>query len=124
MQQVIEHPLRDMENPLEKWDEDQFIARFRLSKAATQQLLQLLLGDLDFCTQRNHPIPPHIRLLTALRFYATGNMQRTDGDLMDMHQSTSCRIVHCVSRAIAKRRSYFMKFPTDLAEIAEQKLKF
>ena len=67
---------------------------------------------------------PHIRLLVALRFFATGHFQMTDGDLMQLHQATVCRIVHSVSKAIAKRRSHFIQFPSDTTAVMEQKRSF
>uniref|UniRef100_H2Y6X0 DDE Tnp4 domain-containing protein n=1 Tax=Ciona savignyi TaxID=51511 RepID=H2Y6X0_CIOSA len=54
------------------------------------------------------------QLLSTLWFYATGQFQMSDGDLIGLNQSTVSRIVHRISRCIAKSKSNFIKFPTNL----------
>ena len=57
-------------------------------------------------------VPPILQLLTALRFYATGNLQRIDGDLTGIARTTTCKIVHHVRKSISSRRARFVKFST------------
>ena len=45
---------------------------------------------------------------TALRFYATGYFQMSDGDLMEVNQSNVCRIINRISCCIARRKSNFI----------------
>ena len=53
-----------------------------------------------------------LQLFTARRFYATGNYQKTNGDLIGMLQSTVSRIAHRVMKSIAKRKRHFIIFST------------
>ena len=56
-------------------------------------------------------MPALLQVAIAMRFYATGNFQITDGDLIGVTQPTVCRIIHKVSREIAKNKKHFIKFP-------------
>ena len=119
----IHHAIWDRSNPLEDFTEQEFQTRFRFSKKNTTSLLQLIEADLSFSSKRNNFVPPILQLATALRFYATGNFQKTDGDLIGIDQSSTCRIVHRVSQSIAKRKQVFINFPTGLS-LCEVKRQF
>ena len=54
----------------------------------------------------------------------TGNFQRTDGDLMGIHQSTAGQIIHSVTRSIAKRKSDFIIFPFNGQDLNKTRQKF
>ena len=56
-----------------------------------------------FCTVK--------QLHTTLRFYAMGNKQVVDGDLMGIDQLTACRLIHRMTKAIASRNDLFICFP-------------
>ena len=116
--------VRDRSNPLEDLTSSEFKERFRLRKDSTVSLLRLIENDLTCDTERNNYIPPILQLLTALRFYATGNLQRIDGDLTGIARSTTCKIVHRVTRSIASRRGRFVKFPTGSTDEIRVKLAF
>ena len=68
-------------------------------------------------------MPAKNQLLITLRYYATGSFQLTDGDIFGVDQSTVNRIVHKISRAIAKLSSSFICFPTE-REQEIQKVQF
>ena len=72
----------DHGNPMEFYDEDQFIARFRLSKDTVMELVRLLQGVLSRVTMRSHALPVPLQVCAYLRFMATGHFQRSDGDLI------------------------------------------
>jgi len=55
-------------------------------------------------------------LLLTLRFYATGCMQRTVGDISGVSTSTASRIIRRVSFHIAQLRATFINFPTEMEE--------
>lgn len=93
-------------------DEDQFRRRYRMSKASFMQLLNLIIEELNWANNRNHPTPPHIQLQVALRFYATGSFQLVQGDLLGLSQPTVSRIVRRVSEIIAGHSKDFIKFPS------------
>lgn len=52
------------------------------------------------------------QLLCALRYYATGSQLTTCGDVIGVHESTACRIIHRVTHAIASLRPEFIQMPT------------
>ncbi|XP_049520650.1 putative nuclease HARBI1 [Dermacentor silvarum] len=103
---------RDRLNPMEVYDEYEFLCRFRFSKSAVQQLLAMphLRDNTD---GRGLPVPPLLQLLITLRFYGAGTFQIVTGDLVNVSQPTVSRVIERVSTMTA--RSLFpalVKFPS------------
>ena len=69
----------------QKYDEEQFRSRYRLTKVAFQ--------DIRPHNDRGRPIPADIQLLLILRFYATGTFQLACGDLCQISQPSLSRII-------------------------------
>ncbi|XP_034830814.1 putative nuclease HARBI1 [Maniola hyperantus] len=116
--------LRDAENPIEVFDENEFKIRFRFTKNIVAEfLLPLLFQNSANCNNRGLPIPPIIQVLVALRFYATGNFQIVCGDLHKISQSVISKIVANISKALALKIGRFVKFP-DAPEQANVKMQF
>jgi hypothetical protein len=67
--------IRDASNPIEDMDDFNFKKRYRFTKETIMHVLRLFLDDLIKPYNRGLPVPVVIQLLTALRFYATSNMQ-------------------------------------------------
>jgi hypothetical protein len=70
--------IRDAENPMEFYDNEEFRRRFRFSKNTVHLVLMPLVFNnqqLSGSNNRGLPIPPIFQLLLTLRFYATGNFQ-------------------------------------------------
>ena len=103
--------LGGMNNPLEYLTDEQFRSRYRLRKASYRHLLALLHDELEHISQRGRPVPPHMQLLCALRFYASGTFQEVCGDLQNISQPSRSRIVYKVSRVLAAQRAQFIRFP-------------
>ena len=57
------------------------------------------------------------QVLIALRFYVTGTFQRVIGDLFGVSVFAACRVIHKVSRAIAKQKRQFLSIPWNLADV-------
>ena len=72
----------------------------------------MLESELEPPNKRNDSLSTEQQVLIALRFYATGNFQMTDGDLIGVHQTTAGRIAHKVSKATARLRQQFILFPS------------
>ncbi|XP_046975193.1 putative nuclease HARBI1 [Vanessa cardui] len=68
----------------------------------------------------NNSISPINQLLATLRFYATNNTQLCIGDHIGMSISTSHRIIHQVSSAIASLHKEYIRFPTTRQEIRKE----
>ena len=65
---------RDVENPLEMYNDQQFKRRYRFNKNTVVDVLIPLIGNFN-TSMRGLPIPPLLKILVALRFYATASFQ-------------------------------------------------
>ena len=109
--------LRDRFNPLEEYDDEAFRLRFRPRKDSVSDLLTILAKDLEHQTRRGLPLTPIQQVLIALRFYETGTFQRVIGNLFGVSVFAACRVIHKVSRAIAKQERQFLSIPGNLADV-------
>lgn len=105
-------------NPMELDDHD-FEFRYRFTKDNVRNL-HSILGDFSEPYDRNIDIDSLSKLCAALRFYATGNLQTTNGDLIGAHQSTISRIVSNVSTVIAQQHKKFIGFSENLSSIKSE----
>ncbi|KAI4470811.1 hypothetical protein MML48_1g03717 [Holotrichia oblita] len=104
--------IRDMENPLEKYNNNELLKRYRFSRETIQHiLLNLVYPAEPFIDQRGLPICPITKLCVALRFYASGSIQRVIGDTGSMSQTTVHRIIQEVSENLARNLRQYVKFP-------------
>ena len=106
---LVVHPRRgprDRENPIEDCSEKDFFDRYRLSKAGFLAVIDVVRPYLLTRVKRtNNPLSPEFQLLIALRFYASGDFQISNGDNFRVHKSTVCRILPRVTSAIASMAS-------------------
>lgn len=103
--------IRDRLNPCEHFDEHQFLARYRFTKATVRSLLETLPLE-SSVSNRGLPLPPMLQLLVALRFYGAGTFQVVAGDLVNVSQPTVCRVVERISRLLASTIfKELVKFP-------------
>ena len=73
---VTKRYLRDWENPMEFYNEEEFRMRFRFHKQTVlDSLLPIVVEDLSKVNNRGLPLPPLTKLLIAIRFYATASYQ-------------------------------------------------
>ena len=93
--------IKDLSNPLEIFDNDEFIARYRFDKDSFLVLYKLIVPSLITPTARGLPIPPLHCILITIRYFATGTFQLVHTDLFGVSQHTVSRIVKKVSQAIA-----------------------
>ncbi|KAG0416981.1 hypothetical protein HPB47_005986 [Ixodes persulcatus] len=93
--------IRDRENPMERYNHGQFLARYRFTKGTVRELLGMLpLQTSTDC--RGLPLTPMLQLLVTLRFYGAGTFQVVTGDLVNVSQPTVCRAVGVVTQLIAR----------------------
>ena len=67
-------------DPLIFFSEEQFRARYRLSKTTVHNVL-LPLIEADIVAEREYGLDPTLRLLGTLRYLSTGSFQIIAGDL-------------------------------------------
>lgn len=66
--------LRDIDNPLEAFNEAEFVKRFRFTKQTVVRCILPLLPE-DPANKRGLPVPIVHKATIALRFYATNSFQ-------------------------------------------------
>ncbi|XP_037555138.1 putative nuclease HARBI1 [Dermacentor silvarum] len=93
--------LRDRLNPMEVYDDYEFLCRYRFTKRTVQQLLDRLPLR-ENTDGRGFPVPPLLQLLITLRFYGAGTFQIVTGDLVNVSQPTVSRVIERVSTMIAR----------------------
>lgn len=64
------------------------------------------------------------QLLCTLRYFATGSQLTACGDVIGIHESTACRILHRVTHSIASLYSQYIKMPITETEQSNVVLKF
>lgn len=105
-------------------DENDFFMRFRLTKQTVLHILDLIEREIETPTDRNHSVPPIVKLLLTLRFYALGTMLISVGDFCGVSKSSACHIVRQVSLAIAHLAPLFIQMPLSEREIQHNQLQF
>ncbi|XP_036320374.1 putative nuclease HARBI1 [Rhagoletis pomonella] len=108
--------IRDAPTRFRDFDEKDFRDRFRVSKASAWMVLRMIREKIQHKITWNSALTPEEMLLVTLRFYATGCMQRTGGDLIGVSNSTTSRVIRLVSHHIAVLRAQFISFPTTAEE--------
>ncbi|XP_050506243.1 putative nuclease HARBI1 [Diabrotica virgifera virgifera] len=116
--------VRDRNDLYNKYNEDEFKERYRLSKKTVLILLERFHEHLGYRTERNNPVSPLTQILITLRYYATGCFQQVIGDLVEIHKSTVCRIVHRVGHHIALLREEYITMPKNPRDVTMAKQGF
>ncbi|XP_033218157.1 putative nuclease HARBI1 [Belonocnema kinseyi] len=116
--------IKERINYFETLDDLDFIMRFRLSKNSVEELLLEIEHDLQQATQRNHAIQHRIQLLLTLRYYATGSFLISAGDFSGVSKTSTHRIAHRVTAAIARLARRDIKLPTSAEERAVAQVDF
>ena len=104
---------RDESDPSEAYTNDELKQRLRFHKHTVHLILQLIISDLDIGSTRNQYISPVLQIKAALRFYAIGNFQTPDGDLIGLSQPSVYRIIKRVSTSITRKKLHFIKFSSE-----------
>ena len=91
--------LRDRMNPFEFYDDDEFIRRYRFSKAGVRDLCDVLRNDLQR-DPRGNPLSVELQVEITLRFYATGSFEKVTGDLFGVKLVPLDRTLVFISRHV------------------------
>lgn len=105
-------------------DDINFFSIFRLNKDTCLHILTLIEAAIELRTDRNHSIPPMIKFLLTLRFYALGSFLQAAGDFCGVSKSSACNIVKQVSFAIINLSAQYIKMPSNQEEIRRAQLAF
>lgn len=104
---------------LDKWDDFDFVYRFRVSKETFCAILLRIKHKLDFDMPRPRYILPDVQLLIALRFFALGSMEVSVADFAGVCTSSVCRHLRKVSEAIAEEAVHVIKMPETIEELGK-----
>lgn len=114
----------DRINPLDFFDDIDFLARYRISKATFRDVLGQISPGLERNTVRSKAMSPVDQFSAALRYYASGTFQIVVGDVCGLSQSSVCRSVSAVSEQLDLLWDTHVYFPRDFVEIQELKQDF
>ena len=103
----------DRTNPLEVLSGDQIFERYRFQPDTIVSIVRRLerVDDSLRCvTHRSKSLPPVLRVLVALNFFATGTFQITLGDTVRIHKSTVSRCIRQVTQGLILLAEEEVKF--------------
>ncbi|ROL47356.1 Protein ALP1-like [Anabarilius grahami] len=115
-----ERPLRDRADPLTLPDHA-LLRLYRLPRNSVMYLTYILRDNLQRKTKRSSPLPV---IMVVLRFFASGSFRAVLSNTVGTSQSSVCRTVSSVSRALSRMVENFIKFPSTAAEQILVKQKF
>ena len=102
---------RDRLNPLERYDDHDFLYRYRLPKVVVLEIVDNIGAQLERPTRRSGAVPAVLQVCVMLQFLACANFQRSAGDVHGISKSTVSRSIRRVSSAIAAKAKDYIKFP-------------
>lgn len=105
-------------------NDDDFERKFRLPKCMVDQLLERIKNELEAPSFFNNPLSPKLKLLIALRFYATGTFQTVLEDLFGVSQKSVSNCIKDVSSAIASLAKDEIMFPSSREETVAMNHEF
>lgn len=111
-------------NPLDTYDDIDFISRYRLSKSTFQFLLDKISRNLEKETHRNYSVSGVEQFAAALRYYASGSFQIVIGDTCGLSQPSISRAISSVSKELDKLWDETIYLPVDSREIQTIKQRF
>lgn len=115
---------KNREDFLTVLDENDFLSRFRLSKASFLVLLEMIRTKISPISKRSHAISAESKLFAALRFYATGSFLMTVGDTVGLSSQSMSKVIKEVSEAIVSLKNEFIFMPRNRDEILNAHRKF
>ena len=127
---LLEHAMRrerifrDRINPVERYDDEDFVSRYRLPKALVLDVVDSIKPDIERPTKRSGSVPAVLQVCATLQFLACGNFQRSTGDLHGLSKATISRSIRVVTSAISRKRQHYIKFPETGPELLHVKQGF
>ena len=106
-----ERVFRDRTKPLDIYDD--LIDKYRLDRQFIMMICDMLQGNLESSTFRNRALTPNMKVLMALRFYASGSFQGVIADTFGLSQPSVSRAISDVPTALVKRAGNYITFPKE-----------
>ena len=103
------------------YDNDDFEARFRLSRQQFDYVLSRISERISHRSRRSAASTPEEQLLLTMRFLATGSFYAVVGDCHGFSKSTVCRAVHrCVHAINNELFDEIVQWPDNVSDLASK----
>jgi hypothetical protein len=114
---------RDRENPFD-FEDNILLLKYRFPRHALMAIIEKFRPFLTRKTLRSNAIPVHLQVLVALRFYASGSFQHVTGDVVNISQSSVCRVVNSITNLLCNISRNYIRFPSERHEMSLIQQKF
>ena len=115
---------RDRRNPLDLYNDSEFVERFRLPRWKVLELAEELNHELEYRLPRKGALNPAMQLMVALRFYACGAFQQVIGDTFGISKMTVHKTVQRVSAVLFTQLERHVFLPCQEAANANKRKFF
>ena len=111
---------RDRRNPLDSYNDIEFISRYRITRVIFLQLHDKIVESLHRSTARSHSIPTTTQLGVALQFMATGTFQTVIATAHGISQPSVSRCIAAVTDALSRVAKDYIQFPNQMKQAQQQ----
>ena len=111
---------RDRLNPLDSYNDTEFISRYRLIRCIFIELHDKIVGHIHRSTIRSHSIPTIPQLGAALQLLATVSFQTVIATTHGISQPSMLRCVAAASDDLCSFAKDYINFPTQQKQIQVQ----
>lgn len=89
---------RGRRDVLQTLDDRELLRRYRLDRAGIMFVVDLLRDAITSPTRRHNTITPETKVITTLRYLATGKMQQCSSDDLGLQSQTLLKAEPCYPR--------------------------
>ncbi|XP_048852793.1 putative nuclease HARBI1 isoform X2 [Brienomyrus brachyistius] len=118
--------MTDRRNILQTLNDHELIKRYRLDHDGIMFVVELIRDALTSPTQRSNAITPEMKVITTLRYLATGKMQQCSSDDLCLSQPSISRVITQTIEALSQSHivKQFISFPLDVRTLQAHKRAF
>ena len=92
----------------ETYTNEEIRERYWFTRESVEYICDLVHNDLVRNTRWNHTLSVSTIVQAGLRFFATNSFQQVVHDVIGIHRSTCCKVVHEFSEAISQHKNAFI----------------
>uniref|UniRef100_A0AAZ1XA43 Putative nuclease HARBI1 n=1 Tax=Oreochromis aureus TaxID=47969 RepID=A0AAZ1XA43_OREAU len=117
---------RGRRDVLQTLDDRELLRRYRLDRAGIMFVVDLLRDAITSPTRRHNAITPETKVITTLRYLATGKMQQCSSDDLGLSQSSVSRVITQTLTVLSQPNivTQFVSFPLDARTLHTHKRAF
>jgi hypothetical protein len=98
--------------PLDGMSDEELYRRYRFDREGLQFIFETFSADVTKNHSQGGAIPPEIQILVTIQYLASNTFQLHVGDAFGISQRSISNAIENVIKAITKRRTEFISFPT------------